>query len=45
MQDTVQNKPEFDTEMHTDLIIQDECEDIKTGNLKLGMYRISGSLV
>ena len=32
IQDTEQNKPVFDPEIHTELIIKDECEDIKTGN-------------
>ena len=27
-------KPVFDPEIHTELIIKDECEDIKTGRLK-----------
>ena len=26
-------KPGVDPEIHTELIIKDECEDIKTGNL------------
>ena len=27
-----ENKPVFGPEIHTDIIIKDECEDIKTGN-------------
>ena len=34
MQDTVQNNLVFDPEIHTELIIKDECEKIKTGHLE-----------
>ena len=37
IQDTVQSKPVFDPEIHTELIIEDECENMKTGNL---LFRI-----
>ena len=37
MQDTVQSKPVFDPEIHTELIIKDECENMKTGYL---LFRI-----
>ena len=32
IQDTERNKPVFYSEIHRELIIKDECEDIKTGN-------------
>ena len=37
IQDTVQSKPVFDPEIHTELIIKDECENMKTGYL---LFRI-----
>ena len=33
MQETVQNKPVFDPDFHTELIIKDELEDLDSGNL------------
>ena len=36
IQETVQNKPVFDPDFHTELIIKDEFEDLDSGNLDLG---------
>ena len=33
IQETVQNKPVFDPDFHTELIIKDEFEDFDSGNL------------
>ena len=32
IQETVQNKPVFDPDFHTELIIKDEFEDLDSGN-------------
>ena len=34
--ETVENKPVFDPDFHTELIIKDDCEDLDSGNLHLG---------
>ena len=33
IQETVENKPVFDPDFHTELIIKDEFEDFDSGNL------------
>ena len=33
IQETVQNKPVFDPDFHTELIIKDEFENLDSGNL------------
>ena len=33
IQETVENKPVFDPDFHTELIIKDEFEDLNSGNL------------
>ena len=33
MQETVENKPVFDPDFHTELIIKDEFENLDSGNL------------
>ena len=37
--ETVENKPVFDSDFHTELIIKDEFEDLDSGNLELGKYK------
>ena len=39
IQETVENKPVFDPDFHTELIIKDEFEDLDSGNLELGKYK------
>ena len=36
IKETVENKPVFDPDFHTELIIKDEFEDLDSGNLHLG---------
>ena len=34
VEDTLPNNLVFDPEIHTELIIKNDCEDLKTGNLE-----------